>query len=44
MPAKNRAQLKAAYAAASRGEAWGKKMVAHTPRKMRSKMMKGKKR
>lgn len=40
MPAKSKAQLKAAYAAASKGKSWGKKMVAHTPRKTRSRMMK----
>jgi len=41
-PAKNKAQLKAAYAAASRGESWGKEMVAKTPRKKRSRLMKKK--
>lgn len=43
MPAKSKAQLKAAYAAAAKGQAWGKKMIEHTPRKARSRMMKGKK-
>ncbi len=43
MPAKSKAQLKAAYAAKSRGESWGKKMVAHTPRKAKKRLMKGKK-
>jgi hypothetical protein len=42
VPAKNKAQLKGAYAAAGRGEAWGKEMVAKTPRATRSRMMKGK--
>jgi len=42
-PATSRRQLRKAYAAAGRGEAWGKKTVAHTPRKTRSKLMKGKK-
>ena len=40
MPARSRAQLRAAYAAASRGESWGKEMVAKTPRKTRSRLMK----
>lgn len=43
MPAKSKAQLKAAYAAAGRGEKWGKRMVEHTPRKTRSRLMKKKK-
>ena len=41
MPAKSAAQLRAAYAAAERGEAWGKEMIAKTPRAKRSRMMKG---
>jgi hypothetical protein len=40
MPAKSKAQLKAAYAAKGRGEKWGKEMVAKTPRKTRSRLMK----
>lgn len=40
MPAKSRAQLRKAYAAAARGESWGKEMVAKTPRKTRSRLMK----
>lgn len=40
MPAKSRKQLKKAYSAAGRGESWGKRMVAHTPRKTRSRLMK----
>jgi len=35
MPAKNCDQLRAAYAAADRDEAWGKEMVKETPRAMR---------
>jgi len=31
MPAKSKAQLRAAYAAAKRGEEWGREMVAKTP-------------
>jgi len=42
MPAKSKAQLKAAYAAAHRGETWGKEMIAKTPRQTRSRLMKGK--
>ena len=42
MPAKSKAQLRKAYAAANRGEAWGKEMVAKTPRATRSRLMKGK--
>jgi len=42
MPAKSKAQLKAAYAAAARGESWGKEMIAKTPRTKRSRLMKGK--
>jgi len=30
MPAKSKAQLRAAYAAAERGEKWGKEMVEKT--------------
>ena len=41
MPAKSKAQLKAAYAASSRGEAWGKEMIVKTPRGKRSRLMKG---
>jgi len=40
MPARSREQLKKAYAAAGRGEAWGKEMIAKTPRKRRSALMK----
>ncbi len=43
MPAKSKKQLKKAYAAADRGEEWGKRMVAHTPRRARKRLMKGKK-
>jgi hypothetical protein len=43
MPAKSAKQLRRAYAGASRGEAWAKKMVAHTPRKTKKRLMKGKK-
>lgn len=35
MPAKNCAQLRAAYAAAGREESWGKEMVSETPKTMR---------
>jgi hypothetical protein len=41
MPAKNAGQLRAAYAAAKKGQAWGKEMIAKTPEKMQSRMMKG---
>jgi len=40
MPAKSKKQLKRAYAGAGRGEKWAKRMVAHTPRKTRSRLMK----
>ena len=35
MPAKNCAQLRAAYAADGRGEAWGKEMIEKTPEAMK---------
>ena len=41
MPAKNKKQLKRAYAGARRGEKWAKRMIAHTPRKKRKSLMKG---
>lgn len=41
MPAVSAAQLRAAYAAANRGEGWGKKMVAHTPKTTQSRLLKG---
>jgi len=43
MPAKSKRQLKKAYAEASKGKQGAKKMIEHTPRKTRSRMMKGKK-
>ena len=43
MPAKSRKQLRKAYAAAGRGEKWGKRMVAHTPRAKRSRLMRKRK-
>lgn len=40
MPAKSGRQLRKAYAARARGEKWGKRMVKHTSRKKRSRLMK----
>ena len=42
MPAKSRKQLKKAYAEAAKGKTWAKDMIAHTPKKTRSKLMKKK--
>lgn len=39
MPAKSKKQLKRAYAGARRGEKWAKRMVKHTPRKTRKRLM-----
>jgi len=35
MPAKSCAQLRKAYAAADRGESWGKEFVKETPKAMK---------
>ncbi len=48
MPAKSKAQLRAAYAAKARGEKWGEEMVAKTettkglPERVKSKKKKSK--
>jgi len=38
MPARSGAQLRAAYAAAARGESWGKEMIRKTPRTLRRRL------
>lgn len=41
MPAKSKRQLKRAYAGVGRGEKWAKRMITHTPRKTRKRLMRG---